>query len=218
VTTFSGRDISQAIIRVAAALEDAADTLGELDRQVGDGDLGITATKIAGALRELPDMDDTADVGAELMRTAMAINKVASSSFGTLLAGALLGAGKAVRGATTLSSGALCTMLEAADAALQERGGAQPGDKTVIDVVHPAAAALRSAQSEGASGAAMALMMVNAARSGRDSVTPLRNRIGRASWVGERTEGVVDPGTQAGVVILEAIAGIEPEGTVSSGQ
>jgi hypothetical protein len=46
-----------------------------------------------------------------------------------------------------------------------------------------------------------------AAEAGRDAVTPLRSQIGRASWVGERTEGQVDPGCAALVVILGALAG-----------
>lgn len=48
--------------------------------------------------------------------------------------------------------------------------------------------------------------MVAAARDGRDRLTPLRNRIGRASWLGERTEGKVDPGCAFAVVVLTALA------------
>ena len=49
--------------------------------------------------------------------------------------------------------------------------------------------------------------MVAAARDGRDRVTPLRNKIGRAGWLGERTEGKVDPGCGLAVVVLTALAG-----------
>ena len=49
--------------------------------------------------------------------------------------------------------------------------------------------------------------MIRAAEAGRDAVTPLRSRIGRASWQGERTEGQVDPGCAALVIILTAISG-----------
>ena len=53
---------------------------------------------------------------------------------------------------------------------------------------------------------AAAEAMVAAAREGRDRVTPLRNRIGRAGWLGERTEGKVDPGCGFAVVVLAALA------------
>lgn len=203
--TFTGHDVDAAIRRVADALDAGAESLGELDRTVGDGDLGITARKIAAALRELPTMASTQDLGADLMRAGMAINKVASSSFGTLCSGAIISAGKCVRGNATLGLGDLVTMLEAADQALQERGKAKPGDKTVIDVVHPAALELRAGVASGLTAGALAAHVMAAARKGRDDVTPLRNTIGRAGWIGERTEGVIDPGTQAGVLIFEGL-------------
>jgi dihydroxyacetone kinase len=96
-------------------------------------------------------------------------------------------------------------MFAAADSGVQERGKAQPGDKTVIDAMHPAAEAFAAAI-EGkqplreAGEAALA-----AAETGRDSVTPLRSKIGRASWVGERTEGKVDPGCEAFIVMLRTV-------------
>jgi hypothetical protein len=46
-----------------------------------------------------------------------------------------------------------------------------------------------------------------AAAAGRDAVTPLRSKVGRAGWVGERTEGKVDPGAEAFVQILAALLG-----------
>jgi phosphoenolpyruvate---glycerone phosphotransferase subunit DhaL len=78
-------------------------------------------------------------------------------------------------------------------------------------VLHPAAAAFAAARAEGADVAVAAGRMLDAARAGRDAVTPLRSRIGRASWVGERTEGLVDPGCEAGVVVLEAIASVKED-------
>jgi phosphoenolpyruvate---glycerone phosphotransferase subunit DhaL len=98
-------------------------------------------------------------------------------------------------------------MLQAADAGIQERGKAKPGDKTIIDAVHPAAQAFSQALAEGSSLPEAAERMLEAAREGLEAVTPLRSKIGRASWVGERTEGKVDPGCAAGVIILEAIIG-----------
>jgi phosphoenolpyruvate---glycerone phosphotransferase subunit DhaL len=115
-------------------------------------------------------------------------------------------AGKEVRGQVEVDAADLARMLVAADAGIQERGKAKPGDKTIIDVMHPAAVAFAAQVEEGVSLAAAAGRMLDAARAGRDAVTPMRSRVGRAGWVGERTEGLVDPGCEAGVVILEAIA------------
>jgi phosphoenolpyruvate---glycerone phosphotransferase subunit DhaL len=202
--------VRSAFERVCVALEANTERLTELDQAMGDGDLGITAGKIAGALADyaqLPHDDAAEDLGSYLAQAGLAVNRAASSSLGTLLATALMRAGKEVRGQAELDAHDLARMLEAADRGIQERGKAKPGDKTVIDVVHSAAVAFAAAVGEGADLADAAERMVAAARRGRDEVTPLRSRIGRASWVGERTAGLVDPGCEAGLVILSAVAG-----------
>lgn len=228
-------DVLHAFMRVADALDANRDHLTELDQAIGDGDLGITAGNMATALREAAgesaadadaaststagsssssgvdpssaDEAEAADLGKLIAQAGMAVNRAASSSFGTLMATALMRAGKAVRGKSELTADDLAAMLEAADQGIQERGKAKPGDKTIIDVVNPAAKALRAALTEGRDLTAAKTRMLEASQSGLDSVTALRSKVGRASWVGERTEGKVDPGGAAGLIILRAIAG-----------
>jgi len=208
-SAYGFQDVREALGRVSAALEANRDHLTELDQAIGDGDLGITAGKIAAALAEYVAGPDEADLGKYLAAGGMAINRAASSSLGTLLATAVMRAGKEVRGKTELSAADLAAMLSAADAGIQERGKAKPGDKTIIDVVNPAAAAFAEAVGSGGDVAAAAAAMLAAGQAGLDAVTPLRSRIGRAGWVGERTEGKVDPGCAAGLIILRAVAGRE---------
>jgi dihydroxyacetone kinase len=147
------------------------------------------------------------DLGKWLGKAGMAANRAGSSSFGTLLATALLRGGKAVAGKATLTGEDLAAFLAAADAGVQERGKAQPGDKTVIDALHPAAEAFGAAVAAGKSVAEAGQAALAAAQAGRDRVTPLRSKIGRAGWVGERTEGKVDPGCEALVLMLGALLG-----------
>lgn len=199
--------VKGALERVANALDAQKDYLTELDQALGDGDLGITAGKIAAALREHAVGVQEPDLGKYLAQAGMAVNRAASSSLGTLLATALMRAGKEVRDKSELTADDLARMLTAADAGIQERGKAKPGDKTIIDAVHPAAEAFSQALAQGLSLPEAAQRMVAAAQQGLESVTPQRSKIGRASWVGERTEGKIDPGCAAGVIILTAIAG-----------
>ncbi|MFA5552898.1 MAG: DAK2 domain-containing protein, partial [Trueperaceae bacterium] len=174
-------EVNAAMVRVAAALEANKDRLTELDQAIGDGDLGITAGKIAGALREYTAGPQDEDLGKYLAQGGMAVNRAASSSLGTLLATALMRAGKEVRGKSELAAGDLAAMLHAADAGIQERGKAKPGDKTIIDVVNPAAGAFSVAVDGGDDAVTAAVKMLAAAREGLEAVTPLRSRIGRAS-------------------------------------
>lgn len=195
--------------RVAEALRVSVDYLTELDQAVGDGDLGVTAGKTADALQTYAEEEAGEDLGRYLAGSGMAINRVASSTMGTLLATALMRAGKEVKGKAALDADDLSTMLTAARVGMQERGKAKLGDKTILDALEPAEATFKEALSRGDRLHSAAAEMVGAAQAGLETVTPLRSRIGRAGWVGERTEGKVDPGCALFIIVLEALASKE---------
>jgi dihydroxyacetone kinase-like protein len=206
--TIDGEQVTAAVERVAARLSALRDELNRLDAAVGDGDLGITMSKAATGARDYVSANPPGDdLGKFLFGLGRAVNNAAPSTMGTLLATGLMRAGKEARGAATLDGAALAAMLHAADAGVQERGKARPGDKTVVDALHPAAEAFAAAVEQGVGLEGAAQAMLEAARAGRDAATPLRSKIGRASWVGERTEGQLDPGSVVLVQIFEAALG-----------
>ena len=203
---YGEQSVVGAVRRAGWAVVNHEEQLTELDQAMGDGDLGITLSKIGQALIEYADSTPVdGDLGKWLGKAGMAANKAGSSSFGTLLATALMRGGKAVTGTNEWSEQDLATVFQAADAGVQERGKAQVGDKTVIDAMHPAAMAFAAAIAEGKGAKVAGQLALAAAIGGRDSVTPLRSKIGRAGWVGERTEGQVDPGCEAFIIILGAL-------------
>jgi dihydroxyacetone kinase len=199
--------VRAAMRAAAAALAANAATLTELDQAVGDGDLGVTASKVAATLAACAEDTAEADLGRLIGQAGVAINRAAPSTMGTLIATALTRAGQVVRGRQQAEPADLAAMLEAADAAIQARGKARPGDKTLIDAIHPAAEVFSAALGAGAALPEAAEKMVAAARAGRDRVTSLPNKVGRASWLGARSAGHVDPGATLAVVVLEALAG-----------
>ena len=203
--TLSTQQVIAAVLRAAQALEAGHETLTALDQAMGDGDLGITALKIAAALKDYAKSDPAGDLGKWLAGAGLAVNKVASSTMGTLLATALMRAGKEARGLRELTPAVLAAMLTAADLGIQERGKAKPGEKTLVDALHPAAEAFAAALLEDRGLEEAGARMLAAAEAGRDSVTPLQSATGRASWVGERTIGKVDPGCEALVILLKAL-------------
>lgn len=204
---YTGQAVTDAMQRVCAALKTQVDTLTSLDQAVGDGDMGYTLGKIADALAPYATATPTTDLGKFLGGAGMLANKVGPSTMGTLLATALMRAGKVVMGQAELSPADLARMFQAAEQGIQERGKAQLGDKTILDALHPAVEAFGAALAAGQPVAAAGASALAAATAGRDAVTPQRSKIGRASWVGERTEGRVDPGCAALVVILAALVG-----------
>jgi dihydroxyacetone kinase len=193
------------IRRVSAALLESSDHLTELDQAMGDGDTGITLTKVANALIEYVDTTPMEDVGVFLAGAGMATNRAAPSTLGTLTATALIAAGKAAKGRTSITTRDVVMMFDDAVAAIEMRGKAQLGDKTLVDAMFPASMAFGSAIDAGLPMSLAGGQALAAAEHGRDTVTPLRSRIGRASWLGERTEGRVDPGCEAFVIVLTAI-------------
>ena len=203
-------DVTSAIEAACARIIELRDYLTELDAAMGDGDLGINMAKGATALQTyLADNAAGDDLGKYIAGIGMAFNRAAPSTMGTLLATALMRAGKEVRGLAELDGPALARMLDAAGQGMMERGKAQPGDKTILDALLPATKAFADAVDAGQSLAEASEAMLAAARAGRDAAIPLQSKRGRAGWVGERTIGKPDPGTVLFVQILEAVLGAD---------
>lgn len=204
----SHEHVLAAIQRVAEQLVALKDELNRLDAAMGDGDLGLSMSKGGEALLALiQDMPLRAgdDIGKYLASAGAAFNRAAPSTMGTLLATALMRMGKEAKGATVLNAALLARMALAADQGIQERGKAKPGDKTIVDALHPAAEAFAEAIMRGAALDEAGTTMLAAAERGRDAAIALRSNIGRASWVGERTVNQLDPGTVLCVEILRAL-------------
>lgn len=204
-TTFQSDAVIEALRRASNALLEHSDYLTELDQAMGDGDTGITLGKVAQALLDFADAGPNDDIGNFLAKAGMGANKAAPSTLGTLTATALMRAGKIVKGKAQLTADDLAAMFRAAADGIKMRGKAKLGDKTVVDALDPASSVFSDALSDGSSVSQAFTKAIAAAQAGRDSVTPLRSKIGRASWVGERTAGKVDPGCEALVIVLEAI-------------
>ena len=199
--------VVEAIRRASTAAAEQTDYFTSLDQALGDGDMGITVGKLTAALLEYTEETPIEDIGKYLARAGMVGNRAASSTMGTLIATALMRAGKVAQGKTELSAADLAATFTAADQGMQERGKAKPGDKTIIDAIHPAAEAFAAAVDGDASLQRAGEQALAAAEEGRDSVTPLRSKVGRASWVGERTEGKLDPGCALFTVVMQAVVG-----------
>jgi phosphoenolpyruvate---glycerone phosphotransferase subunit DhaL len=201
----NAQSVIDSVNRVCDALLSQQDDILSLDQAMGDGDLGITVSKIGIALKKYVQSAPLEDVGKLLVAVGMETNKAGSSTMGTLLASALMRVGREIMGKSQLMPVDLANMLVVAGKAMQDRGKANLGDKTVLDVIIPAGEAFQEAINQGKSLEEAGQLMVRAAENGRDQVTPLKSRIGRASWIGDRTAGLVDPGCETMVIILRAI-------------
>ena len=186
--------------KVRTVLETEYVALSELDGKLGDGDLGLTLVKAFRQLDDVaPSLED--DLGRAFGRCAMEVTKVASSSFGTLLATSLMAAGKRVKGQTSLPWSELSTLLNDALAAMMARGKANLGEKTVLDAVAACANAVEGIDDPAAQ-RAKAVEAVDAALQefhGRPCM------VGRARIFGDKTIGMDDPGMVAFRTMLRAL-------------
>ena len=114
-------------------------------------------------------------------------------------------AGALAKDKTEVDPAHVAVMLHGAVQSIQEKGKAKLGDKTMLDALHPAVEAYDSAIASGKETKLAVIEMVDAAEKGLEGVTPLRNKVGRASWLGERTEGKIDPGCALVVAILKSL-------------
>ena len=201
-------DVVPALFRaISDGVVPKADTLRELDAQIGDGDLGITVTRGMGAVIEgLPELEGQ-PVGNQLSRSGMAFNRAAASTFGVLFATAMMRGGMAVKDQDEVGATDIVPIGRAALQGLMDRGKAKLGDKTLLDALAPAIDAFEEAQQSGKTLREATDAAVEACEKGTKATTGMRSKVSRASWVGERSVGVQDPGATAVLIMLKAVQG-----------
>jgi dihydroxyacetone kinase-like protein len=158
------------------------------------------------AVRETLPSLATSDISTILMRSGMAFNRKAASTFGALFATMLMRAAKEAKCLDQIDTPALARMVVAAAEGVMERGKAELGDKTLLDALVPAGVALTAAADKGASlGEALALA-TTAAENGMLATADMKSKMGRSSWFAERTVGIQDPGATAVTMMFRALA------------
>ncbi|WP_047866577.1 dihydroxyacetone kinase subunit DhaL [Rubrobacter aplysinae] len=192
-----------AVRAMAAAMKENREHLTQLDAAIGDADHGTNMNRgFEAALERLGEPGSPAEA-LKAVSTAL-ISKVGGSAgplYGTAFLRASSELGEEVSAAEAASA------LEAALAGVEQRGKAEPGEKTMIDALEPAARAAREAAGAERGVAEVLRAAADAAREGAESTAPMTATKGRASYLGERSAGHVDPGAASTHLLLEAIAG-----------
>ena len=190
--------VFDAIGTVCRALIAAEPQLTEMDRQVGDGDIGHSLAAGATAVLDTLAGLRGQPIDAALHGIGMTLRRSVGGTSGPLYAAfAIAAAQELQRGA--LDAGAFSRAFRAGTDAIIRLGGAAAGDRTMVDALLPAAEAL---DRDGATLADAAA----AARRGADATSTMPPRRGRSSYIGERALGHPDPGAVAVALLLEAAA------------
>ena len=184
--------------QLAEHLESSAEELNGLDAQLGDGDLGVTMVRGSRQLleirEELPD-----DWGMALLKCAQAFTKTSGSSYGTILATGLMAMAKQKKGQAEMDSSEWAGLLKVALEAMQHRGKAKLGQKTVLD---PLSAAQKKLESDPETGL---LDLIEVVQQTIDEFRDKPCQIGRARIFQDKSIGLDDPGMVAFKRLLEGI-------------
>lgn len=190
----------------AAAIADNKDYLTELDAAIGDADHGINMNRGMQAVLGKLDAGADDDIGALLKAVGMTLVSTVGGASGPLYGTLFLRMGTSAAGKPGLSAQDWATALAAGVDGVQARGKAEPGDKTMIDALVPAAEAVTSALAGGAALDEALGKSAEAARHGMEATIPLVARKGRASYLGERSAGHQDPGATSSWLFIRAAA------------
>jgi phosphoenolpyruvate---glycerone phosphotransferase subunit DhaL len=187
-------------------LHDNRDYLTQLDSAIGDADHGINMDRgFKAVIGKMPDMASK-DIGSILKTVGTTLVSTVGGASGPLYGTAFLRAGVATAGKHELYEADVIAMLEAALEGIKARGKAQPGEKTMVDVLTPALAAAKEAEAEHLGLSQMLDRTTGAAEAGMKATIPMLATKGRASYLGERSIGHQDPGATSSWLILKTLA------------
>ena len=213
----NGFEIMTAIDAAHAAVLEHKEEIASLDQAIGDGDHVFNLLRGLEAVRERRTEITAQNVPDALKTVAKRMLETVGGSAGPLLASLVLGMSKSAGDGS--DDGALdlrdfAWMFTSGVDAMRARGKAGLGEKTMLDVLIPVAETLtqQAEQLENDTdpsrehGLARALEAVKArAESSMKGTKDMIATKGRASFLGERARGVIDPGARSSQVMIEAI-------------
>lgn len=199
-------EILEWIKACSQVLAENRDYLTQLDAAIGDADHGENMDRgFRAVMKKLPEMSEK-DIGTIFKTVGMTLISTVGGAGGPLYGTLFLNAGMKTAGKMELDLSDWSNIMEAALSGVITRGKAEPGDKTMVDGLTPAVAALKQAVENGSSFEEALKMSAEAARQGMEATIPLVARKGRASYLGERSAGHQDPGATSSYLILKAAA------------
>lgn len=181
------------------------DYLSKLDAATGDGDHGTAMSKVANAITATIEAHEGSDLKKLLKAIGWAAMSTDAGSTSPLYGSLFVGMSEAVpEESTALDCQTFVSVMESGAAKLRKNTKAEVGDKTMIDTLVPALAALRAAADSGKAINEALADAESAAAAGAESTKDLRATFGRAKNIGERSIGHVDPGATSMSILFSA--------------
>jgi dihydroxyacetone kinase-like protein len=198
--------IKDAVDAVIKAILSEKDYLSQLDAKIGDGDHGLNMARGAMAVEEaIEELDDTASVKEILQAVGDAVVMNVGGTAGPLYGAGILAAAEVVDEDSELDAENLEKVFGAVVSAIQRRGRAFKGDKTMLDVFIPISETFRAENTAGKNLEQILTEARDAARDGVEFTKTIPARKGRASYFGDKSIGCEDPGAMSSFIIFRTL-------------
>lgn len=202
-TSLTTEDVLAMMRAVADAIIAAEPILTDADRALGDGDHGLGMQRGMVAAKEAIDSGSFETPGEVMVQFGKAMMETMGGASGVVFGTVFRGGGRAIKEASAFDSAALAAMLQAAAEGVMQKGGAKPGDKTMLDALVPASEKAQEVSSQPLPEALTAVAA--SAEAGKDASKDMIATMGRAKTLGERSLGHPDAGAVSVTIILSTM-------------
>lgn len=192
---------------IAASIDNHADVITELDQALGDGDHVFNLQRGILALQGISNEIASLDWTTAWQKIGMTVMASVGGASGSLYATLFISLNKNTKDKpATLSTFAEAFTLGVE--AIKQRGKADVGEKTMLDVLVPAAQTLSQAAQQGTGIDDLLEKLCLSAEAGVESTRDMLATKGRASFLGERSKGCIDAGAKTAQLIIAAVAAV----------
>ncbi|MDF1824593.1 MAG: dihydroxyacetone kinase subunit DhaL [Verrucomicrobiales bacterium] len=197
--TLSITETRDMMVAVADKIIEAEPILTDADRALGDGDHGVGMERGMNAVKEALASEEFPSVGKVFMAVGMAMMSSMGGASGAVFGTLFRSGGKAIKDAEVLDAAGIVAVFKEGTEGVMTRGGAKPGDKTMVDALLPAAEAGEKAAAATVSEALVAI--ADGAEAGKEASKDMIATMGRAKTLGEKSLGKADAGAVSVAII-----------------
>lgn len=197
------KELIQLIDQMEQTIVDHEQELTDLDATIGDGDHGLNLAKGFKAVKEKLDQSDLKTPSDVLKVTGMTLVSTVGGASGPLYGTAFMQMSMVVKGKDCLTKDDLLPLLEAAISGIQKRGKAEIKEKTMLYMLVPYVQQLKEIpQSEWKN---THRLLLDSLKKAEANIMEMKATKGRASYLGERSQGHMDPGAKSMEYLLEVL-------------
>lgn len=202
--SLSATETRDMMVAVADKIIEAEPILTDADRALGDGDHGVGMERGMNAVKEALASEEFTSVGKVFMSVGMAMMSSMGGASGAVFGTLFRSGGKAIKDSETFGAAEAATFFKEGTDGVMTRGGAKPGDKTMVDALLPAAEKGAEVADQPVCDALAAI--AEAAAAGRDASEDMIATMGRAKTLGEKSLGKPDAGAVSVAIIAKTMA------------